>query len=95
MGFLDRAKARAADAVGKHGGKIDQGLNKAGDMADKRTQGKHTDKIAGARGKASDALKKLNRKEGTPPSTPPAGTPPTTSSTEGGSTDNTPPPPVR
>ncbi len=95
MGFLDRAKAKAADAVGKHGGKIDQGLNKAGDMADKRTQGKHTDKIAGARGKAADALGKLNRKDdGTPPSTPPAGTPPTTASTEGGSTD-TPPPPVR
>ncbi len=81
MGFLDKAKAKAADAVDKHGDKIDQGLDKAGEMADKRTHGQHSDKIADARGKATDALGKLDDKndakaDDLPPNTPPAGSTP-------------------
>ncbi len=69
MGFLDKARAKATEAVDKHGDKIQQGLNKAGDMADKRTQGRHTDKITKAKSKAAEAMVKLNKKDdGRPPS---------------------------
>ena len=79
MGFLDKAKATAADAADKHGDKIDRGLDKAGDLADQRTQGKHSDKIAQAKTKAADALDNLNGKNDPPtPGTKPdnTGTPP-------------------
>jgi hypothetical protein len=91
MGFLDKAKAKAAAAVDKHGDKIDQGLDKAGEMADKKTHGQHSDKIADARGKATDALGKL---DGTNDDTPPSTSTPSTS-TDSTSTDSGTPPPVR
>lgn len=68
MGFLDKAKAKATEAVNKHGDKINQGLDKAGNLADKRTQGRHSDKIANAKTKAAEAMDKLNKKDGPPPS---------------------------
>lgn len=90
MGFLDKAKVKAAAAVDKHGDKIDQGLDKAGEMADKKTHGQHSDKIADARGKATDALGKLDgTNDDTPPTTPPS------TSTDSTSTDSGTPPPVR
>ncbi len=60
MGFLDKAKAKLADAVDSHGDKIADGLQKAGDAVDKKTGGKHTDKINSATDKAADALDKLD-----------------------------------
>jgi ABC-type transporter Mla subunit MlaD len=68
MGFLDKARAKATEAVNKHGDKINQGLDKAGNLADKRTQGRHSDKIANAKTKAAQALDKLNQNDGRPPS---------------------------
>ncbi len=64
MGFLDKARAKATEAMDKHGDKIHQGLNKAGELADRRTQGRHTDKITNAKTKAPEALEKLNKKNG-------------------------------
>lgn len=102
MGFLDKARAKAADAVGKHGDKIDKGLDKAGNMADQRTQGKHTDKIAGAKAKATDALDNLDgKRDNLPPDTATHDTPAPSTSPE--SAPSTPPetgpappvPPVR
>ena len=39
--FMDQAK----DFADKHDKQVDQGLDKAGDMADKRTGGKYDDQI--------------------------------------------------
>ncbi len=96
MGFLDKFKAKAADAVDKHGDKISRGLDKAGDMADKRSKGQHHDKIATAKTKARKALDDLNRKKGddTPqaPGTPPA--PPPHDTTPPATGEGTPPRPI-
>ena len=63
MGFLDDAKKQLTDAVDKHGDKISEGIDKAAELADQKTGGKHTDKIAGATGKARDALDTLDGKD--------------------------------
>jgi len=41
MGLMDKAK----DAAGKHGDKVDEGMDKAGEMAKDKTGGQHDDKI--------------------------------------------------
>lgn len=74
MSFFDKAKDKLSDAVDKHGDKISQGIDKAAAEADKRTGGKHADKIRNASAKAKDALDKLDKKDdgdlGTPGTTP-------------------------
>ncbi|MDQ3155129.1 MAG: antitoxin [Actinomycetota bacterium] len=66
MGFLDKFKKqsadlkdKAADLAASHGDKIDQGIDKAADLASKATKGKYDDKIEGAADKAKDAADKL------------------------------------
>ncbi|MFD6433639.1 antitoxin [Streptomyces venezuelae] len=66
MGFLDQLKAKLAPAKGKvsdlaqkHGGKIDQGLDKAAKVVDEKTKGKYSDKIQAGTGKAKDALDRI------------------------------------
>jgi hypothetical protein len=78
MGFLDKLKGqaegikdKAADAVDKHGDKIQGGLDKAGDFVDKQTKGKYTDKIETAKTKAADGLDKLDGKNDDIPDDPP------------------------
>ncbi|WP_234314714.1 antitoxin [Streptomyces sp. NRRL F-5135] len=78
MGFLDSLKAKigpakekVSDFAQQHGGKIEQGLDKAARTVDEKTKGKYSDKIGSGTGKAKDALGKLTHKDdGTPP--PPA-----------------------
>tara|TARA_B100000678_G_C17956413_1_gene401311 strand:- start:19 stop:231 length:213 start_codon:yes stop_codon:yes gene_type:complete len=60
MGFLDKAKKQLSDAVDQHGDKIGDGLDKVAAEADKRTGGKHTDKIEQGVAKAKDGLDKLD-----------------------------------
>lgn len=62
MGFLDKAKSKLTETVGKHGDKISDGIDKAAAAADKKTGGKHHDKITKATGKAKDGLDKLDNK---------------------------------
>ena len=62
MGFLDKVKAKATEAVDKHGDKVTGGLDKAGEFVDKKTGGKHHDKIAKAKTTAANALDKLDGK---------------------------------
>jgi hypothetical protein len=53
MGFLDKAK----DLVSKNADKVEQAIDKAGDIVDKKTQGKYAgqvDKVAEAAKKAVD-----------------------------------------
>ncbi|MFB7482789.1 antitoxin [Streptomyces anulatus] len=106
MGFLDNLKAKlgpAKDKVGdlaqQHGGKIEQGLDKAARTVDQKTKGKYSDKIDSGTRKAKEAVDKLGNKDGGTPGTPGApGTPgppgtPGTPGTPGGTPGNTPPPP--
>ncbi|MER5766437.1 antitoxin [Streptomyces sp. NPDC001985] len=81
MGFLDNLKAKLAPAKDKvtdlaqqHGGKIEQGLDKAAHAVDARTKGKYSDKIESGTGKAKEALDRIAHKNdgGTTPPPPPA-----------------------
>jgi len=63
MGFLDKLRGKASDAVDKHGEKIRDGIDKAAHLADDKTGGKHTDKINSGADKAKDALDKLDGKD--------------------------------
>ncbi|MEZ0089667.1 antitoxin [Streptacidiphilus sp. EB129] len=55
-GALDHAKEKATDFAGKHSAAIDSGLDKVGELADKATKGKYSDKINTGRDKAKEAL---------------------------------------
>ncbi|MEU5369965.1 antitoxin [Streptomyces sp. NPDC005951] len=97
MGFLDNLKAKlgpAKEKVGdlaqQHGGKIEQGLDKAARTVDQKTKGKYSDKIDSGTRKAKEAVDKLGQKDGGTPGTP--GAPGTPGSTPG-SPGNTPSPP--
>ncbi|NUV71350.1 antitoxin [Streptomyces sp. CAI-121] len=97
MGFLDNLKAKlgpAKEKVGdlaqQHGGKIEQGLDKAARTVDQKTKGRYSDKIDSGTRKAKEAVDKLGQKDGGTPGTP--GAPGTPGSTPGGP-GNTPPPP--
>ena len=77
MGFLDKLK----DLASKNADKVDMAIDKAGDLVDKKTQGKY----AGQVDKVQEAAKKAARDNagqppagGQPPATPPAPQPPTT-----------------
>lgn len=56
----DKAKDYAKD----HEEQIDDAIDKAADFVDKKTGGKHTEKIAKARTKAHGAADKLGNKDG-------------------------------
>lgn len=83
MGFLDNMRARlspakdkVADLAQQHGGKIEQGLDKAAKAVDDRTKGKYSDKIQSGTEKAKGAMDRMATKEGEdgeqkPPSPPP------------------------
>ena len=81
MGFLDKAK----DLLGKNADKVDTVITKAGDLVDKKTQGKYASTID----KVQDAAKKAvqdntaggqvppGQQSGqVPPPQPPPGSPP-------------------
>ncbi len=63
MGFLDDAKDKLGNAVDEHGEKIGQGIDKAGDAADRKTGGKYDDQIDSGAERAKDALKDLDGKD--------------------------------
>jgi hypothetical protein len=73
MGVFENLKAKAEDLLGQHGDKADKGVDKAADIADAKTGGKHTDTIHGASDKAKEALGEVGDKgpEAAPPAQPP------------------------
>ncbi|GGM08988.1 hypothetical protein GCM10010129_61040 [Streptomyces fumigatiscleroticus] len=82
MGLLDSVKARLAPARGRvtdlaqqHGGRIQQGLDKAAQVVDERTKGRYSDRIRTGTGKAKEAVDRLAHKDG-PGAGPGGGTPP-------------------
>ena len=56
MGILDKLK----DLVKGKGDEVDSAIDKAADLADDKTGGKHTDKIEQAADKAKDVVDKLD-----------------------------------
>jgi ABC-type transporter Mla subunit MlaD len=63
MGMFDNLKKKATKAVNEHGDQIGKGLDKAGELADKRTKGKRSGQITGGVAKAKDALDKLDGRD--------------------------------
>jgi hypothetical protein len=63
MGFLNDVKAKLTKAVDSQGDKIGDGLEKAGDLVDKKTGGKYAEKIDAGVDKAKDALDDLDGKD--------------------------------
>lgn len=66
MGLLDKFKKTASDVKDKaedladeHGGKVKEGLDKAGEFVDEKTGRKHSDKIDDAVDKAHDTVDDL------------------------------------
>ena len=83
MGFLDKLKGKkdkAVELAKQHDDKIDQGIEKASDLANKATKGKYADKIDGAAEKAKGAYEKDESESPAPapapPTTEPEQTPP-------------------
>ena len=62
MSFIDKAKEALSGAVDKHGDKVADGIDKAAKLADDKTKGKYSEKIATGAEKAKDALDNLDGK---------------------------------
>ena len=60
MSMFDKAK----DLLGQHADKVEDGIDKLGDLVDEKTGGQHADTISSAREKAKEELRKLD--DGTP-----------------------------
>ncbi|MGK5499064.1 antitoxin [Streptomyces sp. URMC 125] len=60
MGFKDKVKGM----MSRHGDKVDQGVEKAGDAADRRTGGKHRHHIDTGTGKARETRERMTGEEG-------------------------------
>jgi hypothetical protein len=56
MAFLDKVK----NLLAKNADKVDTAIDKAGDIADQKTQGKYTDKIDKVQDAAKKAVDKSN-----------------------------------
>ena len=67
MGFLDKIK----DLASKNSDKVDMAIEKAGDLVDKKTQGKYVGQVD----KVQEAAKKAARDDDTGGTPPPAGPP--------------------
>ena len=61
MGMMDNMKDKAKDAAGQHGDKIDEGLDKAGEMAKDKAPDQHDDKIDQGVDKAQQAADDFGR----------------------------------
>lgn len=63
MSYLDKAKSAARKAVEDHGDKVRTAADKAGDLIDEKTGGKHKDKIETGKRKVKDVLDSLGGKD--------------------------------
>ncbi|MGH9039048.1 MAG: antitoxin [Acidimicrobiia bacterium] len=58
---MDDIKNKVRDTAEQHGDKIEEGIDRAREMADEKTGGKHTDKIDKAAQKGKDAIQNMGR----------------------------------
>ena len=63
MGIFDKAK----DAIGDHPDQVDQGISKAGDLADDKTGNKYTEKIDQGENLVKDHVDDLGGADNPPP----------------------------
>jgi hypothetical protein len=68
MGFLDKLK----DLASKNSDKVDMAIDKAGDLVDKKTQGKYVSQVDKAQEAAKKAIEKNAAPQQQPPGAPPA-----------------------
>lgn len=61
---LENLKDKAEEVAEAHGDKIADGLEKAGDLIDEKTDGRHTEKIDTAVDKAQGLVEKLAENAG-------------------------------
>lgn len=80
MGMMDKLndmKEKAKNLAGEHGDKVRQGMDKAGEFADKQTGGKYSDKIDKGVQKGKEGLDKVAQDKdqggGTPGDSDPGG----------------------
>ncbi|MER6981113.1 antitoxin [Streptomyces carpinensis] len=93
MGLLDNMKAKlgpakdkVSDLAQRHGGSIEDRLDKAAKVVDEKTKGKYSEKIHAGTGKAKEAVERLAHPAERTPDT-------GTSAAPGGGTAQTPPTP--
>jgi hypothetical protein len=60
MSAFDDIKNKVKDLVDGHGDKVDQGIDKAGDLANERTGGQHGTQIEQGEQKVRDGLDSLD-----------------------------------
>jgi MT0933-like antitoxin protein len=60
VGLMDKVRAM----FGQHGDKVDQGIDKAGDVVDERTGGKHAGQVDKAQDAAKDGVDRLTGEGG-------------------------------
>lgn len=53
---FDELKDKAKDALGQHGDKADEGIDRAGQFVDERTGGEHSERIRTGTDKAKEGL---------------------------------------
>ncbi|MEU1302183.1 antitoxin [Streptomyces shenzhenensis] len=89
MGLFDNVKAKlgpakdkVSDLAQQHGGKIQDGIDKAAKVVDEKTKGKYSDKIHAGTDKAKGAMDRLAHKGGSETDGGPSGTAGTTGTTE-------------
>jgi hypothetical protein len=68
---VEELKEKAPGVAKQHGDKIDQGIDRVASEVDKRTGGKHADKIHKARKRAKDAVDDIAASDAPPPRRPP------------------------
>ena len=66
MGVMDNFKDKARDAAETHRDKIDKGLDKAAELANKKTGGQHADKIDQVVERGKDALDRMDEPNARP-----------------------------
>jgi hypothetical protein len=59
---MDDIRKKAEHVAEQHGDKIVDGIDKAAGLAEKKTGGKHTDKIETGAKKAKEAVRKLGER---------------------------------
>lgn len=64
MGVFDNIKSKVTGLVKSRGDKVGGDVDRAGDMLDKRTGGRHADKVDMGQERAKDTLDGLDGKKG-------------------------------
>lgn len=54
-------KNKVRDLIGRYGEKVDKAIDKAGDLADRKTKGKYSDKIDSAQSQAKKAVDRMDQ----------------------------------